>query len=113
MADRYLRSANVSSNLPYCTVAYSRKPQYASSSVTTCVPYNVLHNEELHDLYVLFAKYKYNDQVTQDEMGRTCSMRGEKRHAYRVLVENSEGKRPLGRPRRGWDDNIKIDLREI
>jgi hypothetical protein len=38
---------------------------------------------------------------------------GEKRNAYRILVENLEGKRPLGRPRRRWADNIKIDLREI
>jgi hypothetical protein len=38
---------------------------------------------------------------------------GEKRNAYRILVRNSEGKRPLGRPRRRWMDNIKIDLREI
>jgi hypothetical protein len=38
---------------------------------------------------------------------------GTKRNAYRVLVGNSEGKRPLGRPRRRWVDNIKMYLREI
>jgi hypothetical protein len=38
---------------------------------------------------------------------------GEKRNAYRILVGNPEGKRPLGRPRRRWEDNIKMDLREI
>jgi hypothetical protein len=38
---------------------------------------------------------------------------GEKRNAYRILVGNPEGKRPLGRPRCRWVDNIKIDLREI
>jgi hypothetical protein len=38
---------------------------------------------------------------------------GEKRNAYRILVGNPEGKRPLGRPRRRWVDNIKMDLREI
>jgi hypothetical protein len=36
---------------------------------------------------------------------------GEKITAYRILVGKPEGKRPLGRPRRGWTDNIKIDLK--
>jgi hypothetical protein len=38
---------------------------------------------------------------------------GEKRNAYRIVVGKPEGKRPLGRPRRRWVDNIKMDLREI
>jgi hypothetical protein len=38
---------------------------------------------------------------------------GEKRIVYRILVENPEGKRPLGRPRRRWVHNIKMDLTEI
>jgi hypothetical protein len=38
---------------------------------------------------------------------------GEKRNTYRILVGMLEGKRPLGRPRRRWVDNIKMDLREI
>jgi hypothetical protein len=38
---------------------------------------------------------------------------GEKRNAYRILVGKPEGRRPLGRPRRRWVDNIKVDLREI
>jgi hypothetical protein len=37
---------------------------------------------------------------------------GEKRNACRILVGKPEGKRPLGRPRRRWDDNIKMDLTE-
>jgi hypothetical protein len=40
-------------------------------------------------------------------------MHGEKRNVYSVLVGKSERKRPLGRPRRRWEDNIKMDLREI
>jgi hypothetical protein len=38
---------------------------------------------------------------------------GEKRRAYRILVGKPEGNRPLGRPRRRWEDNIRMDLREI
>jgi hypothetical protein len=38
---------------------------------------------------------------------------GEKRNAYRLLVGKPEGKRPLGRPRRGWVDNIRMELGEI
>jgi hypothetical protein len=46
-------------------------------------------------------------------MGRACSTTGEKKNACRVLVGNPEGKRPLGRPKRRWVDNIKMDLKEI
>jgi hypothetical protein len=46
-------------------------------------------------------------------MGGACSTNGEKRNAYRILVEKTEGKRLLRRPRRRYVDNIKMDLREI
>jgi hypothetical protein len=46
-------------------------------------------------------------------MRRICSMHGERRGAYRVLVVKPEEKRPLGRPRHRWEDNIKMDLREV
>jgi hypothetical protein len=46
-------------------------------------------------------------------MGRACSKHGEKKNAYRILVGKPERKRPLARPRSGWEDNIKMDLREI
>jgi hypothetical protein len=45
-------------------------------------------------------------------MDRALNTNGEKRNAYRVLVGKPEGKRPLRRPRRRWDDNIKVDLRD-
>jgi hypothetical protein len=38
---------------------------------------------------------------------------GEKRVAYRILVRRPEGRRPLGRPRRRWEDNIKLDLQDV
>jgi hypothetical protein len=46
-------------------------------------------------------------------MGRSCTTNGEKMIAYRTLVGKPEGKRPLGRPRHRWMDNIKMDLGEI
>jgi hypothetical protein len=46
-------------------------------------------------------------------VGGTCGTHGEERSVCRVLVVRSAGKRPLGRPRRRWEDNIKLDLREI
>jgi hypothetical protein len=60
-----------------------------------------------------FAKYHYNDQVNKHEMSRECSTHREKRDTYRVLVGKPEGKRPLERPRRRREDNIKMDRREI
>jgi hypothetical protein len=42
-----------------------------------------------------------------------CSTNGERRNACRLLVGKPEGKRPLGRPRRGWVENIKMDFRDI
>jgi hypothetical protein len=46
-------------------------------------------------------------------LGRACSTHGEKQTAYRISVGKVEGKRPLGRPRRKWKNNIEIHLREI
>jgi hypothetical protein len=46
-------------------------------------------------------------------MGRACSTNEEKRNAYRILVRKPEERRPLGRPRRRWADESKMDLRKI
>ena len=46
-------------------------------------------------------------------MGGACGTYGEGRGVHRVLVGKHEGKRPLERPRRGWEDNIKMDLQEV
>jgi hypothetical protein len=46
-------------------------------------------------------------------MGGPCSTNGERRTAYRLLVGKSERKRPLGRPRRRWVDNIGMDLGKV
>ena len=46
-------------------------------------------------------------------MGGACGAYGGWRGVHRVLIGKPEGKRPLGRPRRRWEDNIKMDLREV
>jgi len=46
-------------------------------------------------------------------MGGACGTYGERRGVYGVLVKKPEGKRPLGRPRRRWGDNIKMDIQEV
>jgi hypothetical protein len=46
-------------------------------------------------------------------MGGEYRIYGERRGVYSVLVEKAEGNRPLGRPRRRWEDNIKVDLQEV
>jgi hypothetical protein len=54
-----------------------------------------------------------SDAIKQNEMRGACGTYGEGRGVYRVLVGKPEGKRPLGRPRRRWEDNIKMDLQEV
>jgi len=51
--------------------------------------------------------------MENNEMGGACGAYGERRGVHRVLVGKPEGKRPLGRPRLRWEDNIKMDLREV
>jgi hypothetical protein len=46
-------------------------------------------------------------------MGGPCSTNGEKRNSYRLLMGKPDRKRPLGRPRRRWVDNIRMDLGEV
>jgi len=52
-------------------------------------------------------------KVEKNEMGRACGAYGLGEGAYRVLVGKLEGKKPLGRPRRRWVDNIRMDLQEV
>jgi len=53
------------------------------------------------------------DKIEKYEMGWACSAYGERRGVYGVLVGNPDGKRPFGRRRHRWEDNIKIDLQEV
>jgi hypothetical protein len=71
-----------------------------------------LHNEELHNLYSSPSIIRIIKSSRMRWAGHVARM-GEKRNVYRLLVGKLEGKRPLGRPRRRWMDNIKMDLLEI
>jgi hypothetical protein len=71
-----------------------------------------LHNEELHNLYsspsiIIIIKSR------RMRWARHVARMGEKRNVYRLLAGKPEGKRPLGRPRRRWMNNIKMGLLEI
>jgi hypothetical protein len=70
-----------------------------------------LHNRELHNLY------SSPDTIRQIKSGKMrwaghVARMGEGRNVYRVLVGKPEGRRPLGRPRRRWEDGLKMDLED-
>jgi len=71
-----------------------------------------LHNEELNDLYCSANIVRVIKSRRMRWLGHVARM-GEGRGVYRVLVGKSEGKRPLGRTRRRWEDNIKMDHQEV
>jgi hypothetical protein len=71
-----------------------------------------LHNEELNDLYPSPNIIRVIKSRRMRWAGHVARM-GEGRGAYRVLVGRPEGRRPLGRPRLRWENNIKMDLQEV
>jgi len=71
-----------------------------------------LHKGELNDLYCSHNIVRVIKLRRMRWAGHVALMR-ERRRVYRALVEKSEGKRPLGRPRPRWYDNIKMDLQEV
>jgi hypothetical protein len=71
-----------------------------------------LHNEELRDLYSSPSIIRIIKSRRMRWAGRVAPM-GEKRNAYRLLVRKPGGRRPLGRPRRRWLDNIMMGLVEV
>jgi hypothetical protein len=75
------------------------------------VSWRKLHNDELHDLYSSPNIFRVIKARKMRWAGHVARM-GEGRSAYMVLVGRPEGKRPLGRSRRRWEDNIQMDLRE-
>jgi hypothetical protein len=71
-----------------------------------------LHNEELNDLYSSPNIIRVIKSRRMRWAGHVARM-GEEGGAYRILVGRPEGRRPPGRPRRRWEDNIKTVLREV
>jgi hypothetical protein len=71
-----------------------------------------LHNDELNGLYSLPIIVRVIKSRRMRWVRHVARM-GEERGVYRVLVGKPEGKRPLGRPRRRWGDNIRMDLQEV
>jgi hypothetical protein len=71
-----------------------------------------LHNEKLDDLY---SSPTIVTVIKSRRMRRAwhVARMGEVRGVYRILVGKPEGKRPLGRPKRRWENNIKMDLQEV
>jgi hypothetical protein len=72
-----------------------------------------LHSEELHNLYSLpdIIRLMKSRRMRWPRNIKEYSTHGEKGKAYRILMGRPEGKRPLGRPRRKWVDDVKMDLR--
>jgi hypothetical protein len=71
-----------------------------------------LHNEDLHGLYSSPGIVRVI-KATRMRWAGHVARRGELRGAYNILVGRPEGRKPLGRSRHRWEDNIKMDLREI
>jgi hypothetical protein len=71
-----------------------------------------LHNEELHNLCSSTDIIRQIKSRRMKWAGHVARM-GKERKVYKVWVVKPEGKRPLGRPRRRWEDGIRMDLREI
>jgi hypothetical protein len=70
------------------------------------------HKVELHGLYSSPSIVRVIKARRMRRAGHVARM-GEMRGAYNILVGRPEGRTPLGRPRRRWEDNIKMDIREI
>jgi hypothetical protein len=70
------------------------------------------HNGELHSLYSSLNIVRVIKSRRMRWAGHVACLR-QGRGVYMVLIGRPEGKRPLGRPRRRWEDNIRMDLREI
>jgi hypothetical protein len=95
--------------LPLCSTSYTAV--YIMHPLKHRGERNTLHNEELHILYSftnIIRQIKSRRMRREKHVARI----GEERKVYRILVGKLEGKKPLGRPNRRWEDGIRNDLRE-
>jgi hypothetical protein len=83
-----------------------------SSRRISRLPFGIIMVQELHNLYSSPDTIRQVKSRRMRWAGHVARM-GEERKMYRVLVGKPEGKRPQGRPRRRWEDGIRMDLREI
>jgi Trk K+ transport system NAD-binding subunit len=92
---------------------HASRPTHAqrkySFLVFKCICIYQLHNEELNDLYSSPSVVRVIKLGRMRLVGHVARV-VERRDVYRVLMGKPEGKRPLGRPRHRWEDNIKVDL---
>jgi hypothetical protein len=108
----YFRCIEVRAGVHPILLSYDRCGGISDNNAFSTALSFALHNKELHNLYsspsiirtIKSRRMRWTGHVTRI---------ADKRNAYRLFVGKAEGMRPLGRPRRRWVDNIKIDLREI
>jgi hypothetical protein len=94
----------------YCK--FMRQLQFGPKRDEVTGEWRKLHNEELHDLYSSPTIVRVIQPRRMRWAGYVARM-VEGRGVYRVLVGKPEENRPMGKPRRKWDDNIKMDLQEV
>ena len=80
---------------------------FGSKRVDVTGEWRKLHNEELS------AEYCTGSKIEKNEMGGACGAYGAGERSVQGSGGNPEGRRPMGRPRRRWEDNIKMDLQEV
>jgi hypothetical protein len=97
----------------YIYISYSRFIIYLQ--LFHYVGHIIVFNIELMNMYIYISDFQgslYSFSNFMRWAGHAARM-GERRNAYRILVGKPDGKRPLGRPRCRWVDNIKMDLKEV